>query len=657
MRNFPSRHCKDIRSSIFCCCLLLMSVLSNAQPTAADSLQVQKMLEKGHDQFSQQNLDSAEYYYLQSRQLAAQIGYLRGTNNAIGLQIKVLNQRSKFKEALELAQEGIEISRKLSKQEQARAFNNAGYLYANLGNLKAAATSFLQALELAEALGDVKSQMKYGNNLASVFGELRDAEKCFQYAEQSYELALQLKDTFAISQSLNNMGASELLAKRYKQATNHLLEVLKLGQLTGNLDQVLFAYENLGEAEMEQHQYQQALAYYQQGMQVLHYHPDQLHELYINKGLATTYLKMELLEQSLYYLGRGLSVANSINAANELRLLYRIGSEVLERINNPELALEYRKKYEALHDSIMSAETQQSIHRMEIEYQTTHKEKEIAQQHLMLARNNLEIEKKNNMIYLSLVAMVALLAAISLFYLHYRNRQKTNAQRLRALRQEGELKVLMAMIEGEEKERSRLARELHDGVGGMLSATKMHLSVLQNQGVQAGQSQQFLQTTSLLDAATQEVRNIAHNLSPDMLLRYELEEALARFCKNVSNAQLQIDFYYLGESIKLKNNFKLVLYRMVQELVNNIIKHAEASQALVQLSLHDHMLSLTVEDNGKGFIMGEGKGIGLANLQARVKDMQGEISIESAPGKGTTVYAEFNIKPYLEKSIIVTTAA
>ncbi|AHM62679.1 histidine kinase [Flammeovirgaceae bacterium 311] len=641
--------------------LLVLSLLLTSSPgwagkSTPDSLQVQQLLEQGNAQLEKEKLDSAELYYLEAATLARKSGYLRGINNALGLQIKVLNQKGMYKEALELALEQIELSKKIDKRELARGYNNAGYMYSNMGSLEAAVINFLKALELAEALGDVKSQMKYSNNLASVFGELRDAGKCFQYAEKSYGIALQLKDTFAISQSLNNMGASELLARRYKNATEYLLEVLKLGQLTGNLNQVLFAYENLGEAEMEQQHYQQALAYYQQGLQVLHYHPDPLHELYINKGLATTYMKMDLLEQALHYLGRGLVVGKSINASNELRLLYRIGSQMLEQLDNPELALEYHKKYQALNDSLMGAQTQQSIHRMEIEYQTTQKEKEIAQQKLLLAQNSLEIEKKNNLIYLSLIAVIALLSGIIIFYMRYRDKQKTNAQRLHALRQEGELKVLMAMIEGEEKERSRLARELHDGVGGILSATKMHLSVLQNEMDWAGHAQKFHHTSSMLDAASREVRTIAHNLSPDMLIRYELDQALASFCKSVSNPALQVDFYYLGESIKLKSNFKLVLYRMVQELVNNIIKHAHASQALVQLSLHEHQLCLTVEDNGVGFETGEGKGIGLDNLRARVKDMHGELSIDSAPGKGTTVYAEFDITPFLEKAITETTA-
>ncbi|GAB3168532.1 tetratricopeptide repeat-containing sensor histidine kinase [Telluribacter humicola] len=655
MHRIPLLLCKKPWSSLLLLFLLLTSTYSRAGSTPHDTVQVEKWLKLGLAKLGQGQPDSAGVYAQQASKLSRKIGYLRGVNNAIGLQIKVLHQQGKFKEALDLAQEGVQISKKLDKRELARAYNNIGFLYSNMGSLKVAVTHFLQALRLAEELKDAPLQMKYGNNLASVFGELNDIDKCFQYSEKSYRIALQLKDTAAISAGLTNMGASELIRKRYNKASKYLLEVLRLGQLTQNPEQVLYAYENLGETAMEQRYYQQALSYYQQGLQVLHYHQDPLHEVYIYKGLATVYLRMNLPDQSLHYLSRGLALSKSLNATNELRLLYQLGAEVQEKLNNPRQALEYQKKYQALNDSLMSAETRQSVQRMEIEFQTSQKEKEIAQQNLLLAQNSLEIERKNNLIYLALVAVVALLSVIIIFYMRYRDKQKANAQHLRVLQQESELKVLMARIDGEEKERSRLARELHDGVGGLLSATKMHLSVLQNEVDWAGQAQKFQHTSSMLDAASREIRSIAHNLSPDMLLRYELDQALANFCQTVSNDSLQVDFYYLGEPLRVKNNFKLVLYRMVQELVNNVIKHAGATQALVQLSHHEHILTLTVEDNGVGFEENGGKGIGLTNLQARVKDMQGELSIESAPGRGTTVYAEFDVLPHLDKDVTETT--
>jgi signal transduction histidine kinase len=225
-----------------------------------------------------------------------------------------------------------------------------------------------------------------------------------------------------------------------------------------------------------------------------------------------------------------------------------------------------------------------------------------------------------------------------------------------AMQREHELKVLTAMMEGEEKERTRLARELHDGVGGILSATKMHLSVLRQEQSQPTTSSKFDHTVSMLDSASKEIRAISHNLSPDILQHYELDAALANFCRSVSNAALQVDFYSLGEPPRLKSNYKLIIYRMVQELVNNIIKHAGASHAMVQLSQYDNILSITVEDDGAGFVQKESTGIGLLNLQARARNINGQLNIESTPGSGTTVYLEFDATTFMEAPVFLSTA-
>jgi signal transduction histidine kinase len=651
MYAFITKRLRRGRSCLTACALVLSLGIGSAAQAQdpKDTLQVQKLITRGNDHLKMQVLDSADYYYRKAGALAKKIHYDYGIVDHSRALIQVLNRKGLYQEALAITLEALEVSKRLAVDEQIASYNNVGNEYLYLGNMKAAATYFLQALKLAEQINHTGLQQLISNNLASVFLELRDKEKAYHYASQAYQLARAKQDSFGIASCLVNLGISEILTKQFKSAKKHLLEVIELGQALEDPSYVMDGYLNLGDAEMEQHKYQAALTYYQQALQVLHYYEAQDYELYIYWGMARAYLNLALYEQSLYYHLKSLELARATHSINELRQLYQLGSEIHEQMNNPQQALEYRKNYQVLNDSLLNAETQQNIHRMEIEYQTTKKEKEIAQQNLMLAQNNLDIEKKNNLIYLSLVAVISLLSAIIIFFIRYQSKQRANAQRLQALRQESELKVLMAMIEGEEKERARLARELHDGVGGILSATKMHLSMLRNEAALLEHLQQFEHTSSMLDSASQEVRTIAHNLSPDMLLRYELEEALANFCKTVSNPHLQVDFYYLGESIRLRNNFKLVLYRMVQEMVNNIIKHAQASHALVQLSHHQQVLSLTVEDNGVGFEAKEGKGIGLLNLQERVKNMHGHLSIDSSPGNGTTIYVEFDLTPYLEK--------
>ena len=202
--------------------------------------------------------------------------------------------------------------------------------------------------------------------------------------------------------------------------------------------------------------------------------------------------------------------------------------------------------------------------------------------------------------------------------------------------------MLNALIEGEEKERSRLARELHDGVGGILSASRMHLSLLQEDQPNGSHADGLTHISSMLDQASQEIRSIAHNLFPDLLEMHPLDVAVGNYCQRVRNAGLNLDYYYLGARNEISTPLKLAIYRSVQELVNNSIKHARASHVLVQLSQHENTLQLTVEDNGAGFDPDKVVGMGLLSLKNKITKLGGQLSIESCPGKGTTVHIEID---------------
>ena len=244
------------------------------------------------------------------------------------------------------------------------------------------------------------------------------------------------------------------------------------------------------------------------------------------------------------------------------------------------------------------------------------------------------------MIFLSATIAVALLSIMIISLLAYRNRQRANRERMKLLEKQNEVKVLTANMEGVEKERTRLARELHDGVGGVLSAAKMHLSIVPR-------DTNISEAMTMLDQASQEIRTIAHNLSPNMILENELDTVLGEFCNRLKSAQLSVDYYVMGAVPKLAPAFKLSVYRAFQEIMNNVIKHSRATHVMVQISVNDDLLMLTVEDNGVGFDPATTSGNGLSNLRARVRELSGEIQIASTLGKGTTVQLDFDLQPYL----------
>jgi PAS domain S-box-containing protein len=220
--------------------------------------------------------------------------------------------------------------------------------------------------------------------------------------------------------------------------------------------------------------------------------------------------------------------------------------------------------------------------------------------------------------------------------------RQINQQRL-----ERQNAITQAVIDTQEQERSRIAEELHDSLGHNLSVLKMNFSVLAGKIKDTDQSSQELMksTRQLLDETTSEVRNISRNLTPNLLYDFGLTSALSSMCKRTqqSNA-LEVDFDSHNVREPLPQPFEITLYRVVQELLNNTLKYAQATTITVQLIQQEDQLSLIYEDNGRGFdldaVQNEGKGLGLKNIDARIRMVNGSMEIDTSPYHGTTVVIE-----------------
>lgn len=622
----------------------LIPVLSAAQePMQADTAKVRSYLALSDKYYYADQLDSAEFYCIKAGELARSLNYKRGIADYISYIIPVWNRQGRYQEALDLALEGLEVSREIGDNSLlAIAYNNAGNQYQYLGNLKSSATHYLNALIFSENADTPQRRMRYSNNLASVFLQLEEKSKSFYYAKKSYDLAFDTGDSLGMASSLVNLASSEILNEKFDDAIRHLDQVLAIGEAVHDNSYVLDALINKADAYSKMKNYRKALSLYERSSQVLKNYQVPDYELYIYWGLAQNNFHLGNYSRAEEYLSKAIKVAEQLEALQELTKLYLLGSEVQEKMQDNATALSFRKRYEFLNDSLSGADTRRNIHQLEIEYQTAQKEKAIADQRLIIAQNNLVIERKDKSILLWTTVALLLLSAIIIFTLVYRNKQKTNAQRLRLLKKQSEVQVLNALIDGEEKERVRLARELHDGVGGILSASKMHLSMLHEENTSDRLGHRLQKISSMLDQASQEIRTIAHNLYADALQMNDLQGAISSYCDRIKSEGLNIQCYFLGQLPPFDNRFKLILYRAIQELLNNVMKHAHAHKVLVQVSCHDNILNITVEDDGIGFVNDGRQGMGLRNLGEKLRNLEGRMTVESSPGHGTTIQLEFD---------------
>jgi signal transduction histidine kinase len=235
-----------------------------------------------------------------------------------------------------------------------------------------------------------------------------------------------------------------------------------------------------------------------------------------------------------------------------------------------------------------------------------------------------------------------------LLYRNFRQKQKIHQQQLLEMEAEKKLSATEAILKGEEQERTRLAKDLHDGLGGILSGIKFSFQTMRGNLVMTADNQQaFERSMDMLDSSIKEMRRVAHNMMPEALVKFGLDTALKDFCEDINQSgALQVVYQSFGmENVQVEQTAAIAIYRIVQELLNNTMKHAAARTAIVQLSKTADGMNITVEDDGKGFdpvILNNAKGIGWNNIQSRVEYLKGKMDVLSAPGKGTSVNIELN---------------
>jgi two-component system NarL family sensor kinase len=309
-------------------------------------------------------------------------------------------------------------------------------------------------------------------------------------------------------------------------------------------------------------------------------------------------------------------------------------------------AFDIHKKYSILKDSLLNIEKIEVVKHLETKYLTIQKDKEIAEKQLQIAKQEVKIRNRSLWLYVTVsVAILLGIIFINMFRI-FKHKHKLKNRQMLIMQQQHEIEQLKAIMEGEEKERSRLARELHDGIGGMLASIRMNLGAAKDDYKHQVDTRHLDELIYLVQDTSTEVRKTAHNLMPDVLTKHSLVEALIIYCDTISKGkELEIDIQFRGNLHSLDKATELMLYRMVQEMIQNIIKHAQAKNAAIQLIEEEGRIIIFVEDDGIGFDVNNTKGgYGLQNLHHRVRALNGEISIMSEPGRGTTVHIAFEVK-------------
>jgi len=378
---------------------------------------------------------------------------------------------------------------------------------------------------------------------------------------------------------------------------------------------------------------QQYLAYYLSITNIMH-----ARVLFLQKKYDQS---IGLINNTLDTLRKNDDVLN-----NEIVVGYETAAECYEALGKFNEALVYKDKYTKLHDSLMQKDKLDMISQLEMRYSISEKDKEIAKQQLTKTETESRIRKKNFWIGVIVLVTICLVIIFLLWQRNNLHKEKLQQEKINTFNKQIEIEKLNAAISGEERERTRIARDLHDGIGGMLAVSKMNFEI-SKQNIEEQHKVEFQDGIKLLEQAASELRKTAHNMMPQILLEEGLVDAVKYFCDGVAKSNSpDIRFQIFGTPKKFTPEFELAIYRIVQELIHNVIKHAKAKHAIVQFNFHETSFTLTVEDDGIGMSTEEGiKGMGMRSIQDRIKTNHGTISIESRKNEGTSVYLEFESQP------------
>ena len=597
-------------------------------------------------QLQQENKPIKKEYVFQALSIAEKIKFKRGIMWAIA-ELGAVHQKSNdyqtaisyFKKAIDLSEAGGFFGK---DEDYYPALLN---LYFYLGDYPNAMETISREMLLAEKRKD-KKRIAHCYN---ILGYINFKQENFEAAESGYNsyinLATQLRDSLLLIHALGEISDVYSTEKKYKQAVDVLFRVVSFCDSlladTGAVNYPLVrgwlpqykakALYRLGKTYKLTGDNALAKKYALRAVELCKQYPTSKYEIagyYISAGDIFFYDKD--YPAALQYLHYGYHLSREIQHRENTRDAAEYLSKTYAALQQYDSAFYFYRIYTGLKDSIVNNETKMKIAGIQGKYDIAQKDREIARQQQI--RNIL------------IGSFIFLLIVLLLLYNSYRLKQKHKYQK-ELNRQQNEL--FNAIVTTQDQERKRIAQDIHDSLGSVLSAAKLKLSSLQEieNTFSPDQYEKYKASLGLLDEASTELRNISHNIMPATLSKLGLVAALQSLIDKIAaHASLQINFTAHGFENRLEENTEISIYRILLELINNIVKHAAAQKVTIQLIQYPHYINLMIEDDGKGFnfnkALEEKKGIGLGNILSRVEYMNGIVEIDSSAGKGTTVIIE-----------------
>ncbi|TCD00174.1 tetratricopeptide repeat-containing sensor histidine kinase [Pedobacter psychroterrae] len=561
---------------------------------------------------------------LEALKLYEELDYKEAQAGCLGDMGNIMIRSNKPAEGIRYLKQALDIADQIKDESlKPNFYNSLAVAYTNTDQLEQAKQTYLKALPLAVKFKRVNNQVSINLNLGdNAWYMTKDPEAVMPYFLRAEKLAIEYGDEVKLSSIYLNTAIMLEKAGKTKEALAYGFKsrdlALKSGDMV-NQENVYILLARLGKKAGDYKAAYEALDV-----------KDSLSRIIYNKEstasmneLQTKY-ETEKKQNSILLLGKQnqiqtlqISKKNLLLGLSELELAKR-----MLQINNQQFSL--REQEAALKEKQLEAKTKEQRIRL--------LDSENKLQKLQLLERNIIIGVTAGLFIL--VILIALLI--------YNRRKLRQEGKLQAERFRQQEQAASAVIHAEESERNRIAVELHDGLGQLFSAVKMNLSGISDhlQFKDEHSKDMFNKTLDMVDESCREVRVISHQMAPNVLLKSGLSAAIRDFISKIDARKLKINLETFGLQERLSQHTEAVLYRVVQESVNNVIKHSGATSLDIQLTKDEEGINAMIEDNGKGFNTQDNKfsaGMGMKNIRNRVDYLKGTVDFSSEPGRGTLV--------------------
>jgi len=572
--------------------------------------------------------------------LSDQLNFDDGRANAYNLMGIVADIDSDFPKAIEYYDRAAKLVASTNDNKlKASLENNMGLIYWKAGDFHQALTRYFKGLAMADKYNLKRMQGNILSNIGLVYYDLQQFKKSEEYQAKALNIRRQMTNKFSLATTLSNMAMVKSMLGQSDSALYYDRRAVAIEKELKDDYSLAISYVNMGGNFEDTKQYDSCFYYLNNAVKLNTKIGSKLGLIHCYTELSHIADMQKKYDQSLSYAQLALKLAKEIKSDERIAKASEFVAVAYANKGDYKTAYQHMREYATFRGKIFDLEKAKKANELEVKYQVEKKDLLLKKNEADLQNEKLKVNQRN----LGIVILLILLFTISSIYYLLNNRYKLKqAAQLQAEIIHQQDLATKGIIEAEERERKRIAADLHDGVGQLFSTVRLNLgSLLERVAITKPEDAALAEkTVAMVDESCKEVRSIAHQMMPNILLKTGLASAVKDFISKIDAEKLKVTLETSGLNERLSNNIEIVLYRVIQECVNNVIKHAQANRLDIQLDRNETEISVTVEDNGKGFDTSDREkfeGIGLKNILTRLAYLKGSADFSSSPGRGTLV--------------------